>query len=53
MLLRENYQQNIRLPLKGIRTISSIRKTNPLSYAHLIKSLQMLQSIGLYTESIE
>ena len=48
----EDYR-NIKIPLKGIRTISSIRKTNPLSYAYMVKSLQMLQSIGLYTESIE
>ncbi|MDO4283906.1 MAG: nucleotidyl transferase AbiEii/AbiGii toxin family protein [Eubacteriales bacterium] len=44
--------RNIQLQLKGIKKISSIRNTNPLAYAYVIKSLQLLNESGLYTESV-
>ena len=40
------------LNLKGIKKISGIRNTNPLAYAYLVKSLQILNDNGLYIESI-
>ena len=40
------------LKLKGIKKISGIRNTNPLAYAYLVKSLQLLNENGLYTESV-
>lgn len=40
------------LNLKGIKKISGIRNTNPLAYAYLVKSLQLLNDNGLYMESI-
>ncbi len=45
--------RDVKLSIKGIKTISSIRNINPLAYAYMIKSFLMLQEIGLYTESIE
>ena len=45
--------RGVKLPIKGIKPISSIRNINPLAYAYIIKSFLMLQEIGLYTESIE
>ncbi len=44
--------RNVQLKLKGIRKISSIRNTNPLAYAYMVKSLQLLNENGLYTESV-
>ena len=42
----------VQLKLKGIKKISSIRNTNPLAYAYMVKSLQILNDSGLYTESV-
>lgn len=47
----EDYRDD-RLNLKGIRKISTIRNTNPLAYAYMIKSLQILNENGYYTESV-
>lgn len=44
--------RNVQLKLKGIKKISSIRNTNPLAYAYMVKSLQLLNENGLYTESV-
>ena len=48
----EEYR-NVRLPIKGIKKISSFRNTEPVAYAYMVKSIQMLQEIGLYAEGIE
>ena len=40
------------LKMKGFKKISSIRNTDPLAYAHMIKSFQLLQGAGLYLESV-
>ena len=47
----EDYRDT-QLKLKGIKKISSIRNTNPLAYAYMVKSLQLLSENGLYTESV-
>ena len=62
MPLRENYTaeyisnpddyRDMQLKLKGIKKISSIRNINPLAYAYMVKSLEILNENGLYTESI-
>ncbi len=44
--------RSMQLPLKGFRKISGIRNTDPLAYAYLIKSFQMLNEKGLFTESV-
>lgn len=44
--------RDVQLKLKGIKKISSIRNTNPLAYAYMVKSLQLLNKKGLYTESV-
>ena len=44
--------RDIQMQLKGIKKISSIRNVNPLAYAYMIKSLQLLKEEGLYTDSI-
>lgn len=40
------------LKMTGIKKISSSRNTNPLSYAYMVKSIQLLNSAGLYLDSI-
>ena len=44
--------RNVQLKLKGIKKISSIRNTNPLAYAYMIRTFQLLNENGLYTESV-
>ena len=44
--------RDVQLKLKGIKKISSIRNTNPLAYAYMIKSFRLLNENGLYTESV-
>ena len=44
--------RDTQLKLKGIKKISSIRNTNPLAYAYMVKSLKLLSENGLYTESV-
>ena len=44
--------RDVQLNLKGIKKISSIRNTNPLAYAYTVKSLQLLNKNGLYTEGV-
>ncbi|MDO4809181.1 MAG: nucleotidyl transferase AbiEii/AbiGii toxin family protein [Eubacteriales bacterium] len=44
--------RNVQLKLKGIKKISSIRNTNPLAYAYMVKALQLLNENGLYTDSV-
>lgn len=48
---QDNYRDR-HLNLKGIKKISSIRNTNPLAYAYMVKSLQLLNENGLYTSSV-
>ncbi len=48
----ESYR-NIHLHIKGVKKISGIRNVNPLAYAYMIKSLQMLNEYGLYIDSLE
>ena len=38
--------------MKGIKKISSLRNVEPMAYAYIIKSLQMLQEIGLYKDGV-
>lgn len=47
----EAYRE-IRLNIRGIRKISSIRNTSPRAYAYMVKSFQLLNEHGLYTESL-
>jgi len=47
-----NDYRDIRLKMKGIKKITSIRNTNPLAYAYIIRSFQLLNENGLYTESV-
>lgn len=44
--------RDVQLKLKGIKKISSLRNINPLSYAYMVKSFQLLNENGLYTESV-
>ena len=43
---------NIQLNIHGSRVIKGLRKTNPIAYAHILRSINLLQERGLYTESI-
>ena len=47
----EEYR-NVKLNLKGIKKVSGMRNTNPLAYAYIIKSIQLLNENNLYTEGI-
>lgn len=47
----DNYR-DVQLKLKGIKKISIIRNSNPLAYAYMIRSLQLLNENGLYTDSV-
>lgn len=47
----EQYRQE-KLTMKGVRKIGYIRNVDPLAYAYLVKSFQMLQPAGYFTESI-
>ena len=51
-ILDHDAYRNVNLTTKGIKKISSIRNTNPLAYAYMIKSIQMLQGKGLYADSV-
>lgn len=44
--------RSIRMNLKGMKRISSNRNAQPEAYAYMIKSFQLLNDIGLYTESV-
>ncbi len=44
--------RDAKLTLKGIKKISSVRNTNPLAYAYMVKSLRLLNENGLYTEGV-
>ena len=47
-----NAFRDVYLKAKGIKKISSFRNVNPLAYAYMIKSLQILQEKGLYVDGI-
>ena len=44
--------RDIRLQLKGIKKLHGFRNTNPLAYAYMVKSFQLLNENGLYTEGV-
>ena len=44
--------RDVKLKLQGIKKISSMRNTNPLAYAYMIKSFQILNEKGFYTDSV-
>ena len=44
--------RDVQLNVKGIKKISSFRNTDPLAYAYMVKSMQMLQDKGLYLDSV-
>lgn len=44
--------RNTQLKLRGIKKISSMRNTNPLAYAYMVKSFMLLNESGLYMESV-
>lgn len=44
---------NYHLNIKGIKKISSLRNIEPLAYAYIVKSFQLLNEKGLYLESLE
>lgn len=39
--------------IKGIKKVGYLRNTDPLAYAYLVKSLDLLQEHGLYQDSIQ
>ena len=45
----ENFRS---VAMKGIKKISSLRNVEPVAYAYMVKSLQMLQEIGLYKDGV-
>ena len=45
------YSQD-RLTMKGAKKIGYIRNVDPLAYAYLVKSFQLLQPVGYFTESV-
>lgn len=47
----EPYRNN-QLKMKGIKKISSLKNTDPKAYAYMVKSFQLLQQMGLYTDSV-
>lgn len=47
----ESYQNEV-FSIKGIKRIGYIRKTDPMAYAYLVKALHLLQSHGMYVDSI-
>lgn len=51
-ILSPDYYRDTQLKLKGIKKISSMRNTNPLAYAYMVKSFQLLSENGLYTEGV-
>lgn len=44
--------RNSEMKMQGIKKVSSLRNANPLAYAYMAKSLQMLQEIGIFTKSV-
>ncbi len=44
--------RSIKMNLKGMKRISSDRNAQPEAYAYMIKSFQLLNGIGLYTDSV-
>jgi hypothetical protein len=44
--------RDVQLKVRGIKKISSFRNTDPLAYAYMVKSMQMLQDKGLYLDSV-
>ena len=44
--------RDVLLKVKGIKKISSFRNTDPIAYAYMVKSMQMLQDKGLYVDSV-
>ena len=47
----ESFRQE-KLTIRGSRKIGYIRNVDPVAYAYLVKSFQLLQSAGYFTESI-
>lgn len=47
----ESYRQD-KLTMRGGKKIGYIRNVDPVAYAYLIKSFQLLQPAGYFTESI-
>ncbi len=45
--------RNAKLNIKGIKKISGMRNANPLAYAYIIKSIQILNENKLYIDGIE
>ncbi len=51
-ILNPEEYRDVKLNIKGIKKISSIRNVNPLAYAYMIKSMILLNNYGLYRENI-
>lgn len=45
--------RDVQLKIKGIKKITSMRNTHPLTYAYLVKAFEILNECGLYEEAIE
>ena len=43
---------NISFDVQGMRKLRNVRNSNPLAYAYIVKSMQILQEHGLYLDSI-
>ncbi len=41
-----------KVAMKGIKKISNLKNVEPMAYAYMVKSLQMLQEIGLYKDGV-
>lgn len=44
--------RNVSLKLKGVKKISGFRNANPTAYAYMVKSFQILQEAGLYSDGV-
>ncbi|MBP5622528.1 MAG: nucleotidyl transferase AbiEii/AbiGii toxin family protein, partial [Thermoguttaceae bacterium] len=42
--------RDVALKIKGIKKISGVRNTNPVAYAHMVKSFQILLEAGIFKD---
>ena len=44
--------RTVKLPIKGIKKVSGIKNVDPVSYAKIVRSFQMLLEFGLFTNGV-
>ncbi len=49
---RPDEYEDVKLNIAGFKKVRGLRNTDPVAYAHMIKSFQMLNQKGLFTESV-